>query len=171
MICSSAFSLLRCASAALPRRAAAAAAGKKASLLFSAAAAPPPRARGLASAGKVALAAPARRKLKAAIEITDSAAARLKELVGAQAGALGVRLGVKTRGCNGVSYTMAYATAAEKFDQEVADKGVRVFIEPRALLKITGTVMDYKEDDVSAEFVFSNPQATSVCGCGESFST
>ena len=129
------------------------------------------------AAGKVSLAGPGgaakpRRPIKAAIEITESAAARVRELVAnSKEGALGVRLGVKTRGCNGVSYTMTYATAAEKFDQEVVDKGVRVFIEPRALLKITGTVMDYKEDEVSAEFVFSNPQATSVCGCGESFST
>ena len=130
-------------------------------------------AAAFSTAGKVALQAPGarRRLLKAAIEITDSAAARLRALVGGQEGALGVRLGIKTRGCNGVSYTMTYATAAEKFDQEVADKGVRVFIEPRALLKITGTVMDYKEDEVSAEFTFTNPQATSVCGCGESFST
>jgi iron-sulfur cluster assembly accessory protein len=126
----------------------------------------------MATAGKVVL-APKRRLVpaKAAIEITDSAAARLQALVAQQAGALGVRLGIKTRGCNGVSYTMTYATAAEKFDEEVADKGVRVFIEPRALLKITGTVMDYKEDEVSAEFTFTNPLATSVCGCGESFST
>ncbi len=131
-----------------------------------------PTARAFSTAGKVALASPARRRLlKAAIEISDSAAARLRELLSKQEGALGVRLGIKTRGCNGVSYTMTYATQAEKFDQEVVDKGVHVFIEPRALLKITGTVMDYKEDEVSAEFTFTNPNATSVCGCGESFST
>ena len=129
----------------------------------------------LSAAGKVSLSPPAaaraRRPLKAAIEITEAAAARVRELVAAKgAGALGIRLGVKTRGCNGVSYTMTYAESAAKFDEEVADKGVRVFIEPAALLKITGTVMDWKEDDVSAEFVFSNPQATGVCGCGESFS-
>ena len=130
--------------------------------------------RPLSTAGKVVLQPAGKRRLllsKAAIEIADSAAARLRALVSQHEGALGVRLGIKTRGCNGVSYTMTYATAAEKFDQEVADKGVRVFIEPRALLKITGTVMDYKEDEVSAEFTFINPQATSVCGCGESFST
>ena len=74
-------------------------------------------------------------------------------------------------GCNGVSYTMSYADSAAKFDEEVLDKGVRVFIEPSALLKITGTIMDWKEDDVSAEFVFTNPLAKGVCGCGESFNT
>lgn len=64
---------------------------------------------------------------------------------------------------------MNYATDKGKFDEEVTDKGVRVFIEPSALLKIAGTTMDWKEDDVSAEFVFSNPNAKAVCGCGESF--
>lgn len=126
-----------------------------------------PTAR-LLAAGKVAIAR-TRRPLKAAIEITDSAAERLKSMLASKPDVLGVRLGVKTRGCNGVSYTMNYATSAAKFDEEVADKGVRVFIEPSALLKITGTVMDWKEDDVSAEFVFTNPNAKGVCGCGESF--
>lgn len=133
---------------------------------------------GVAAAGKVvaapsAASAPraARRPLKAAIEVTDAAAARLRDLVSGRPGALGVRLGVKTRGCNGVSYTMNYAESAGKFDEEVVAQGVRVFIEPTALMKIAGTVMDWKEDDVSAEFVFSNPLATGVCGCGESFST
>ena len=126
----------------------------------------------VAAAGKVSISSPrARRPLKAAVEVTDAAAARLRELVAGKPGALGVRLGVKTRGCNGVSYTMNYAESAGKFDEEVDAKGVRVFIEPTALLKIAGTVMDWKEDDVSAEFVFSNPLATGVCGCGESFNT
>ena len=72
-------------------------------------------------------------------------------------------------GCNGVSYTMNYATDRKGTDEEVTEKGVRVFIEPSALMKIVGTTMDWKEDDLSAEFVFSNPNAKSVCGCGESF--
>ena len=126
--------------------------------------------RSFSSVGKVKLAVRARR-LKAAIEITESAADQLKKLISQKEGALGVRLGVKTRGCNGVSYTMDYAEKVSKFDEVVTDKGVTVVIEPSALLKITGTVMDWKEDEVSAEFTFSNPQAASVCGCGESFST
>ena len=72
-------------------------------------------------------------------------------------------------GCNGVSYTMNYASEKGKFDEEVEEKGVRVFIEPSALLKITGTVMDWKEDEISAEFIFNNPNAKEICGCGESF--
>jgi iron-sulfur cluster assembly accessory protein len=66
---------------------------------------------------------------------------------------------------------MTYAEERAKFDEEVTSKGVRLFIEPSALLKIAGTVMDWKEDDVSAEFVFTNPLAKGVCGCGESFNT
>jgi iron-sulfur cluster assembly accessory protein len=66
---------------------------------------------------------------------------------------------------------MTYAESKGKFEEEVADKGVRVFIEPSALLKITGTTMDWLENDTAAEFVFSNPQAKGVCGCGESFNT
>lgn len=70
-----------------------------------------------------------------------------------------------------MSYTMTYTEAKGKFDEEVVDKGVRIFIEPNALMKIAGTTMDWKEDDTAAEFVFANPQAKAVCGCGESFST
>mmetsp|Transcript_28203 Transcript_28203/g.97522 ORF Transcript_28203/g.97522 Transcript_28203/m.97522 type:complete len:134 (-) Transcript_28203:94-495(-) len=106
---------------------------------------------------------------KAPIEITESAAERLRALLAKRPGAIGLRLGVRTRGCNGMSYTMNYADEAGKFDEEVESRGVRVLIEPRALLSILGTTMDWKEDDISAEFVFTNPNAKGTCGCGESF--
>lgn len=106
------------------------------------------------------------------LHITKEAASRLKALLAKKPGALGVKLGVRTRGCNGQSYTMNYAEEGElgKFDESVEEHGVRVFIEPRALLTVVGTTMDWKEDDISAEFVFHNPNATAVCGCGESYS-
>ena len=74
-------------------------------------------------------------------------------------------------GCNGQSYTINYATSKGPRDEEVDVGGVKVFIEPNALLSIIGTRMDWKETDLAAEFVFENPNAKSVCGCGESFNT
>ena len=122
-------------------------------------------------AGKVAITSSrvARERPRAAIEISELAASRLRSMLVARPDAIGIKVGVKTRGCNGQSYTMNYATAKGKHDEEVADKAVRIFIEPNALLKIVGTRMDWKEDDLTAEFVFTNPNAKSVCGCGESF--
>jgi len=103
---------------------------------------------------------------------TDAAALRLKNLMSGRPEALGVRVGVKTRGCNGMSYTLNWVEeepARAKFADSVSVDGIRVFIEPRALLTIIGTTMDFQSDDLREGFVFENPQATDVCGCGESF--
>ena len=81
---------------------------------------------------------------------------------------VGVRVGVKNGGCAGMSYTMEYASQVEKADEVVEDKGVRVLIDPKAVLFLLGTEMDYKTDKLSAQFVFNNPNQTSACGCGES---
>lgn len=102
---------------------------------------------------------------------TEAAAVRLQDLLSKKPEALGIRVGIKTRGCNGQSYTMNYAIEKGPRDEEVVEKGVRVLIEPGALMKIVGTTMDWKEDELSAQFVFNNPNAKSVCGCGESFNT
>lgn len=121
-----------------------------------------------ASAGRVAISR-GPRVMKAPIEVTDTAAERIKGLMTGHPEALGIRIGVKTRGCNGQSYTMQYATEKKKTDEQVVSKGVTLFVEPQALLKIIGTTMDWHEDELTAEFVFANPNAKSVCGCGESF--
>lgn len=78
---------------------------------------------------------------------------------------------VRAGGCNGQSYTITYAKDRKGTDEEVDCRGIRVFIEPGALMKVVGTSMDWRETDLASEFVFENPNAKSVCGCGESFST
>eukprot|EP01027_Heterolobosea_sp_BB2_P006074 GEZU01009209.1.p1 GENE.GEZU01009209.1~~GEZU01009209.1.p1 ORF type:complete len:164 (+),score=3.43 GEZU01009209.1:66-557(+) len=143
----------------------------------------------------------ARRPTKAALSLTDAAAKRLSELLSNKS-ALGIRLGVRRRGCNGLSYTMDYATEKKPMEEVVEQKGahakhhsvdalhlsshilsslmiwssccstkigVKVFIEPKALMFVVGTEMDFVEDKVRSEFVFKNPNAKGSCGCGESF--
>ena len=81
---------------------------------------------------------------------------------------LGVRVGVKNAGCAGMSYTMEYADRIDKADEIVEDKGVRILIDPKAVLFLLGTEMDFRIDRLSAQFVFNNPNQVSACGCGES---
>ncbi len=103
------------------------------------------------------------------IRLTDAAAERIKfVMANAAEPVVGVRVGVKNGGCAGMSYTMEYAERIEKADEVVEDKGVRVLIDPKAVLFLLGTEMDYKRDKLSAQFVFNNPNQTSACGCGES---
>jgi iron-sulfur cluster assembly protein len=103
------------------------------------------------------------------MRLSDAAAARLKELLAkSEKPIAGVRVGVKNGGCAGMSYTMEYAERVETADEVVEDKGVRILIDPKAVLFLLGTEMDYKIDKLSAQFVFNNPNQVSACGCGES---
>ena len=103
------------------------------------------------------------------MRLTDAAASRIKEVMaGAQSEVAGVRVGVKNGGCAGMEYTMEYAAAVAPTDEVVEDKGVKILIDPKAVLFLLGTEMDYKREKLSAQFVFNNPNQTSACGCGES---
>jgi iron-sulfur cluster assembly protein len=103
------------------------------------------------------------------MRLTDAAANRIKDILArADKPIAGVRVGVKNGGCAGMSYTMDYAEAINPTDEVVEDKGVRLLIDPKAVLFLLGTEMDYKTDKLAAQFVFNNPNQTSACGCGES---
>ena len=103
------------------------------------------------------------------MRLSDAAAARIKEIFArAEKPIAGVRVGVKNGGCAGMSYTMEYAETVNPADEVVEDKGVRMFIDPKAVLFLLGSQMDFKVDRLSATFAFSNPNETSACGCGES---
>ena len=103
------------------------------------------------------------------MKLTDAAALRIKDVMArADKPVAGVRVGVKNGGCAGMEYTMEYATAVNPTDEVVEDKGVKILVDPKAVLFLLGTEMDYKTEKLSAQFVFKNPNQTSACGCGES---
>lgn len=110
---------------------------------------------------------PARPRPKV-MTLTTAAAERIAAVMATKPGAVGLRLGVKKGGCAGMEYTMEWAEAAGKFDEVVEDKGVKVLIDPMAVLYLLGTEMDWRRDKLSSGFVFNNPNQTSACGCGES---
>ena len=103
------------------------------------------------------------------MKLTDAAATRIRDLMLKSGRPIaGLRVGVKNGGCAGMAYTMEYAESANPTDEIVEDKGVKILIDPKAVLFLLGTEMDYKIDKLSAQFVFNNPNQTSACGCGES---
>ncbi|CAA2144775.1 MULTISPECIES: iron-sulfur cluster assembly accessory protein [Methylobacterium] len=103
------------------------------------------------------------------LSLTDAAADRIKAIIAdAEKPIAGLRVGVKNGGCAGMSYTMEYAEGRNPGEDMVEDRGVTVFVDPKALLFLLGTEMDFKTTKLSSQFVFNNPNQTSSCGCGES---
>ena len=110
--------------------------------------------------------------MKQVITLSDNAANRIKEIISNdETKSVGVRVGVKSGGCAGMSYVMEYAKEINPTDEIIEDKGVKVFIDPGATMYLLGTEMDYKQEQFSSTFVFKNPNETERCGCGESFKT
>ena len=106
---------------------------------------------------------------KQIITLSDKAAERVKEIINqAKEPIIGVRVGVASGGCAGMSYVMEYAKKTNPNDEVVEDKGVKVLIDPKAIMYLLGTEMDYKKEELSSTFVFKNPNETERCGCGES---
>ena len=107
---------------------------------------------------------------KQVITLSDRAAERVKEIMAqAKENILGVRVGVTSGGCAGMSYVMEYAKKVNPNDEIIEDKGVKVLIDPKAIMYLLGTEMDYKKEELSSTFIFKNPNETERCGCGESF--
>ena len=106
------------------------------------------------------------------ITLTEAAADRARRLIqNSDKQVLGLRVGVKTRGCSGLSYFVEYAEDQKRFEDAVEDKGVKIFIDPTAVMFLIGSEMDYVEDKFQTGFVFTNPNEKGRCGCGESFHT
>ena len=108
--------------------------------------------------------------MKNVITLSEKAADRIKEIMSKDNNkSIGVRVGVKSGGCAGMSYIMEYTQEANPNDEIIEEKGVKVFIDSSAIMYLLGTEMDYKKEEFSSNFVFKNPNETERCGCGESF--
>ena len=109
------------------------------------------------------------RSRMAVLSLTPAAAERVRSIMAAKGpGVAGLKIGIKKGGCAGMEYTMEWADSVGKFDDVVDQDGARVIVDPKAVLYLLGTEMDYKIDKLSAQFVFNNPNQKSACGCGES---
>ena len=104
------------------------------------------------------------------ITLTEAAAGRARQILAkSDKPVLGLRVGIKTRGCSGLSYFVEYAEERKKFEDVVEDKGIKIFIDPAATMFLLGSEMDYVEEKFQTGFVFKNPNEKGRCGCGESF--
>ena len=119
---------------------------------------------------ETAVKARAARPRAAIMQITDAAAARVRELLDSRGKpSVGIRIGVRARGCSGMTYTLEFADKREPTDEVVEDKGVTILVDPKATLFLLGTVMDFTSDKLQSGFTFKNPNEKGRCGCGESF--
>ena len=110
-----------------------------------------------------------RRPRPKVVTLTERAAERIREIMGrAEKPYAGLRVGVKNGGCAGQEYVVEYAQTAHPLDEVVEDKGVKILVDPKAVLFLLGTEMDYKADKMQSQFIFNNPNQTGACGCGES---
>ena len=107
---------------------------------------------------------------KQVIKLSENAVNRIKEIMSsAENNAIAVRVGVKSGGCAGMPYVMEYAKDIKPNEEVIDQKGVKVLIDPKAIMYLLGTEMDYKKEKFSSQFIFKNPNETERCGCGESF--
>ncbi len=110
------------------------------------------------------------RERPAAMTVTDAAVQRIAALMAnAEDGTIGLRVGVKARGCSGLSYVVEYATEPKKFEEVIETSAGKVLIDPGAVMFLLGSEMDYEEDRFNSGFKFTNPNEKGRCGCGESF--
>ena len=108
--------------------------------------------------------------VKQILEVTDIASQKVQELLSSRGKpSVGIRVGVKQGGCSGLSYYIEYADQVDKYDEIVEDKGVKILIQPKAVMYLLGTTMDYMDTKIKTGFIFKNPNEKGKCGCGESF--
>ena len=106
----------------------------------------------------------------ALMTVSDAAAKQVQALLSNRGKpSVGIRIGISTKGCSGMSYTIEYADEKGPFDEVLEDKGVTILIDPKATMFLIGSVMDYRKDKLSSRFIFDNPNEKGTCGCGESF--
>jgi iron-sulfur cluster assembly protein len=110
------------------------------------------------------------RRRPTVMTVTAAAAERVRQIMAARPDVIGIRIGVKNGGCAGMEYTMSWAETQDRFDEVIEERGFKILIDPKAILFLLGTEMDYKVDRLSSQFVFNNPNQKSACGCGESVS-
>jgi iron-sulfur cluster assembly protein len=104
------------------------------------------------------------------LEVTDLASTKVQELLSSRGKpSVGIRVGVKQGGCSGLSYYIEYADEVDKYDEVVEGRGVKILIQPKAVMYLLGTTMDYMDTKIKSGFVFKNPNEKGKCGCGESF--